>query len=123
MNTTVIKVLYWATTGLIAVGNLFGAFAYTTQSPQVLEGLASLGYPAYLALILGPAKGLSALALLYPKFPRLKEWAYAGVTFNVLGAGLSHLFKNDPNFVTPFIFLGLLAISYVTWRKLEAEKA
>ncbi|EID99593.1 DoxX family protein [Leptospira licerasiae] len=122
MNKTFITVLYWVTTGLIAVGNLFGAYAYTSQSPQVLEGLAHLGYPGYVALILGPAKGLSALALLYPKFPRLKEWAYAGITFNVLGAGLSHLLAKDPNFATPFIFLALVAVSYITWRKLEAEK-
>ncbi|TGK02720.1 DoxX family protein [Leptospira langatensis] len=117
------QILYWVITAPIILGNLFGAYAYTSQNPQVLEGLAHLGYPGYITYILGPAKGLSALALLYPKFPRLKEWAYAGITFNVLGAGFSHLLAKDPNYPTPFIMLILTTASYVLWRRLEAAKA
>ncbi|TGK06727.1 DoxX family protein [Leptospira semungkisensis] len=117
------QILYWIFTAPIIAGNLFGAYAYTSQNPQVLEGLGHLGYPGYITYILGPAKGLSALALLFPKFPRLKEWAYAGITFNVLGAGLSHLLAGDPNYPTPFVSLILCSVSYVLWRKLEAAKA
>jgi uncharacterized membrane protein YphA (DoxX/SURF4 family) len=59
--------------------------------PYVRETFAHLGYPLYFATILGMAKGLAMVALLTPRFPRLKEWAYACVFFVYAGAAASHL--------------------------------
>ncbi len=78
------------------------------------EALASLGYPAYLMTILGVAKLLGVIALLLPRMPLLKEWAYAGFTFDLLGATASHAFVGDGigEIMMPLIFLGIAATSY-----------
>jgi hypothetical protein len=55
------------------------------------QGLALLAYPPYMLAVLGTAKILGAIALVVPKFPRLKEWAYAGFVFDLIGAIWSHL--------------------------------
>lgn len=108
------KVAFWLTTGLFSLGMAFSAFAELSQSPQMLEGFKHLGYPVYLLMILGVAKSLGVVALLVPRFPRLKEWAYAGFTFDLLGASASHAFSGDPaaNVITPLVFLAVLAASY-----------
>ena len=79
------------------------------------ESIAALGYPDYLMTILGTAKLLGVIALLMPRFPLLKEWAYAGFTFDLLGASASHAFVHDPPMETalPLIILGIAAASYV----------
>ncbi len=61
----------------------------------VAEGIAALGYPAYLLKILGPAKLAGALVLLVPRMPRLEEWAYAGFVIDFGGALSSHYFHGD----------------------------
>jgi hypothetical protein len=76
--------------------------------------MMTLGYPAYVMTILGIAKLLGVGALLIPGRPLLKEWAYAGFTFNMLGATASHLFVGDPMSETlpPLVLLCLGAVSY-----------
>jgi uncharacterized membrane protein YphA (DoxX/SURF4 family) len=105
---------YWAATGLLAAALALAGLADVTRSPDVVASLARLGYPAYVAVILGVWKALGAAAILAPRFPRLKEWAYAGVTFNLTGAVLSHLWSGDgPKEVTaPLVLLGLAAASW-----------
>ena len=61
------------------------------SAPEIIDALTHLGYPAYLAKILGTWKLLGVVALLAPGFRRVKEWAYAGFFFNLTGATLSHL--------------------------------
>ena len=106
--------LYWAATILFAAAMLASASMYLSGAAPIREGLAHLGYPAYLLTILGTAKGLGALALLQPRFPTLREWAYAGFTINLLGATASHVFAGDPVSVavTPALFFVPLAASY-----------
>jgi uncharacterized membrane protein YphA (DoxX/SURF4 family) len=77
---------YWATTVIIAVVWLTGGFADLVRRPETLEGMVQIGYPPYVLTILGCWKVLGAIAILVPRFPRLKEWAYAG-TFFELGYG------------------------------------
>lgn len=105
---------YWVTTGLIALGNLVGGAFDVANPPQVVAEMAHLGYPAYLAPLLGSWKILGALALLAPRFPRLKEWAYAGIFFDLTGAAVSHASSGDPtsNVVTPLIGVLVLAASW-----------
>jgi len=81
----------------------------------VLAGLTHLGYPAYFPLILGTWKLLGVLALLAPRFPRLKEWAYAGIMFDLTSAALSHAASGDgaADIVVPLVFAVLTAASWM----------
>lgn len=81
---------YWITTVLIALAMLLGGVAEVTHQKQNLDGMTSLGYPPYFSTILGTWKVLGAIVLLAPRVPRLKEWAYAGVFFDLTGAAISH---------------------------------
>jgi hypothetical protein len=77
--------------------------------------LEHLGYPAYFSVILGVWKLLGEVALLVPRFPRLKEWVYAGMFFNMTGAVASHLAVGDPavTLIAPITFTGLVAASWL----------
>jgi hypothetical protein len=74
----------------------------------------TLGYPEYLMTILGGAKILGVIALLIPGVPLLKEWAYSGFTFDMLGASASHAFVGDSiaETVTPLVVLAFGITSY-----------
>lgn len=108
------KIGYWVSTGLAALLIGGGGFADLSGSPQVVEGMTHLGYPAYFAIVLGTWKALGALAILLPKLPRLKEWAYAGILFDLTGASASHAFSGDDagKVAFPLIFAGVLAASW-----------
>jgi uncharacterized membrane protein YphA (DoxX/SURF4 family) len=76
-----------------------------------------LGYPPYLLTILGVAKVLGGAAILYGRFPTLKEWAYAGYAFDLAGAVASYAFIGDGrSMITPFILLLLVLVSYRQWK-------
>ena len=81
---------------------------------QVMATLAHLGYPNYFATILGIWKLLGAIAIVIPRFPRLKEWAYAGFFFDLTGAAASRTFVGDgiADIVAPLGFLVLVAASW-----------
>jgi len=89
------KVLYWSTTGFAAFVLLVGGVVELRHEPGMMTGLAHLGYPAYLATILGIWKLLGVAAITAPGRPRLKEWAYAGIFFNLTGAAVSHATVGD----------------------------
>lgn len=105
---------YWVTTGAFAALMLLSAALYLTGAPEIRDTLLRLGYPAYLLTILGTAKLIGAVALLQPRFARLREWAYAGFTINLIGATASHLFAGDPAAaaLAPAAFILPLALSY-----------
>jgi uncharacterized membrane protein YphA (DoxX/SURF4 family) len=88
-------IVYWATTALLAFVMLSGAIGELTQQWGTLETHTILGYPIYLLAIIGSWKILGSIAILVPRFPRLKEWAYAGMFFNMTGAFLSHAVVGD----------------------------
>jgi hypothetical protein len=106
---------YWIATGLFAAVLGYSGFAHFTHLEPMVEAMARLGYPLHLMTILGCAKLLGVAALLAPGLPLLKEWAYAGFAFNLLGATASHLFVGDPlgETVRPAIVLLLGAASYL----------
>jgi uncharacterized membrane protein YphA (DoxX/SURF4 family) len=109
------KILYWVSTGLLAVLSAFAAFTYLSGSPQAIQGFAHVGYPQQLRILLGIAKPLGAIALIIPGFPKLKEWAYAGFTFAWIAAFVAHyLAKDGPEAFMPLLLLVFLSISYVT---------
>jgi DoxX-like family len=90
--------------------------------PQLAaESMVRLGYPLYLMKILGFAKIMGAIAILFVPNKTLKEWAYAGFTFDLLGALASHLFVADyQNAPAPVIMGVILFTSYIFWKKNEA---
>lgn len=105
---------YWVATGLAALAFAFGGAMDVSRAPAVLEGMAHLGYPAYVATLIGVWKLLGAVAIVVPGFPRIKEWAYAGMFFDLTGASVSHAASGDPagNVLTPLVILAVVGASY-----------
>ena len=108
------SIAYAATTALTALGFAFGGIADLMHNPEVVEGMTHLGYPAYLATLLGIWKVLGAAAIVAPGTARLKEFAYAGILFDLTGAAFSHAASGDPagQVITPLVLLGIAAASY-----------
>jgi hypothetical protein len=80
------------------------------RNPQAISIFGHLGYPAYLLPFLGTAKLLGVGAVLVPGFRRLKEWAYAGLVFDLFGALYSHVSVGDPPSVWVFPIVGLFLV-------------
>ena len=110
------KIVYWIATGLVAAGMAMSAFMYLSSNPEMMSNFATLGIPKYLVLVLGVAKLLGAIVLLFPVWDRLKEWAYAGFTFVFLGAAYTHIATGTP-WLAPLIALAILFVSYGFWIK------
>jgi uncharacterized membrane protein YphA (DoxX/SURF4 family) len=105
---------YWVSTGLVAAVLLFGGAIDVARPPSAVAFLAHLGYPAYFAMLIGTWKVLGSIALLAPRFPRLKEWAYAGVFFDLTGAAISHAASGDlaPRVLVPLVMTALAVASW-----------
>ena len=114
-------VAYWIATTLIAAETLAGGATdlvhgrsmLVTGTP-VLDVVTSLGYPAYVLTILGIWKLLGGLTLLAPRLPRLKEWAYAGIVFELTGAAASLSVRGYAvgDIATPLLLAGLAITSW-----------
>lgn len=114
-----INIIYWISTGFIF---LFEGVmpAFTSQSEMAKQGITGLGYPLYFGSMLAIFKVLGALTLILPMIKsRLKEWAYAGFTFNLISAAVSNAVVYGFGFapLLPVIVLAILAVSYVCFRK------
>jgi len=109
---------YWVVTGLMAAFMLMASIPDVLRQRQAIEVFGHLGYPAYLLPFLGTAKILGVIAVLIPGSGRLKEWAYAGLIFDIAGALYSHLSVGDPMSVWGFAVVGLVLVggSYVFGR-------
>ena len=115
------KILFWTSTSLIA---LFEGVmtALTSQTEMAKEGIRHLGYPEYFGNALVIFKILGVLILIIPQMPkRLKEWAYAGFTFDFIFAMISHGAVDGINGETfiPLIAIGILSVSYFYYHKLN----
>jgi hypothetical protein len=86
---------YWAATALFCAVLAFSGFSHFTHQPMMVEAMQGLGYPLYFMTIIGLAKLAGTVVLLVPGQPLLKEWAYAGLAFNLIGATASHAFAGD----------------------------
>ncbi len=108
-------IAYWVTTGLVVFELALGGAWDIMRVPQVRDLIEHLGYPPYFLLILGVWKLLGAAALAVPGFPRLKEWAYAGVVFDLTGAVASILISGLGSVGTlayPLVMLGVAGASW-----------
>jgi DoxX-like family len=108
-------IIYWVATAIIALESLAGGVADIMQEPGYINILSHLGYPVYFAIILGVWKVLAVVAILVPRYPRLKEWAYAGLVFQFTGAKASYIIVGDGVvvLVAPFVFLCLVITSWL----------
>jgi uncharacterized membrane protein YphA (DoxX/SURF4 family) len=115
-----INIFYWILTILIAGMMIFSGYTGVSSNPdgvKLIEG--HLGYPHYFNVYLGVIKIIGAIVLLIPGFPRLKEWAYAGFTFDMVSAICSFIAVGDPisGWAPIIIFLLILAGSYILYHK------
>lgn len=113
------RILFWSATILIF---LFEGVmpALTSQTALAKEGIRHLGYPEYFGNALVVFKILGVIILIVPKAPkRLKEWAYAGFTFDFLFASISHFAVDGLHFEAffPLIVLAVLMVSYIFYHK------
>lgn len=123
MSQKTLRIIYWTATLLFVLPQAWSAVQYVIEAPPMVETITGLGYPIYFMKILALAKLLGIAAILYGRFPVLKEWAYAGFTFEVIAAMLSHLASGDGVLIAlvPFAFLVVQLVSYFSWRKLQGE--
>ncbi|WP_067151499.1 DoxX family protein [Pseudotamlana agarivorans] len=118
------KIIYWIATIWLSLGMLSTGIVQLLQLEENIQSMELLGYPMYLLSILGVWKILGVIAILLPKFPLLKEWAYAGFFFVMSGAIISHLAVGD-ELITLFGPILLLVLTVASWyfrpanRKLE----
>jgi len=114
MTTKTRKIIYWIATAWLALGMLSTAIVQLLKVKEEADMFIHLGYPAYLLTLLGVLKIAGVVAILIPKFPLLKEWAYAGFFFTMSGAIFSHLAISDP-IATLLPPLLLLVLTVVSW--------
>ncbi|HUO09062.1 MAG TPA: DoxX family protein [Phycisphaerae bacterium] len=108
-------IAYWVATAVLLFELIVGGFWDVLRVPHVRAVMERVGYPAYFIVILGIWKLLGAVALLIPRFPRLKEWAYAGVIFSITGALISHVASRDIE-VGPMVYLVvMLGVTAASW--------
>lgn len=120
MKTT--KILYWVFTILFAFVMFGSGVPALLKTADEVKGIHDgLGYPIYFIPFIGLAKMLGVVAILIPGYPRLKEWAYAGLTFDLIAATYSLYCVPDMpgggSWYFMFIFLALAAAAYIYYRK------
>jgi hypothetical protein len=105
---------YWVTTALLALGFGAGGVTDLIASPESIAFYNGLGYPTYLLTFFGLAKLLGVVVILAPGLLRLKEWAYAGIVIDLLGAIWSHVALRDPidELAPAVVFLVIALASY-----------
>jgi hypothetical protein len=111
------------TTGVFALMLAASGALYLIGPAPVVAGIHRLGYPDYFRQLLGIAKIAGAFALVFPGLRALREWAYAGFTFNLIAAIASHVLSGDGRHAGPAVFaLALLVVSYSLRRRIRQEE-
>lgn len=113
------KVLFWIFTGLFGAFMLFTAIPDVLVIPEATTFMTKLGYPNYFTFFIGLAKVLGVIAIIIPGYPRIKEWAYAGIAFDLIGATYSQLavFGFMPGIFFMLIPFALGIASYIYYHK------
>ena len=108
------KIIYWITTLWLALGMVSTGIVQLIKLDKEAELFKHLGYPGYLLPILGAWKILGVVAVLLPKFPLIKEWAYAGFFFAMSGAVFSHIIVGDEakELFGPLLLIVLTVVSW-----------
>ena len=108
------KIIYWISTLWLALGMTSTGIVQLFQMKDEVAFVLKMGYPSFFLSILGLSKLLGVVAVLIPKFPILKEWAYAGFFFTMTGAVYSHIASGNPvgEMFPPLL---LLVLTMVSW--------
>lgn len=115
------KIIYWIATIWLALGMLSTGIVQLIKMKEEVDMFNNLGYPIYLLTLLGIWKFLGVIVLLVPKFPLLKEWAYAGFFFVMSGAVFSHIVNGDDakELFGPGL---LLLLTFLSWYFRPADR-
>ena len=115
------KIIYWIATTWLSLGMLSTGIVQLLQTEEEVDMMTRLGYPIYFLTIIGVWKILGVVAVLIPKFPLLKEWAYAGFFIAMSGAVISHLISGDEakEIFGPTL---LLILTMVSWYFRPADR-
>jgi hypothetical protein len=113
------NIAYWIITGIFAAFMISTAIPDILLSPDAVKFMTVLGYPNYFTVFIGYAKILGSIAILIPGFPRIKEWAYAGLFFDLFGATYSNIstLGFQPEMLFMLIFFTVFAASYILYHK------
>ncbi len=115
------KIIYWVSTLWLALGMVSTGLVQLLKVEEEVQSITALGYPVYLMTILGTWKILGVVAVLIPRFPVVKEWAYAGFFFAMTGASISRLSVGDPfSSIAPSLLL--LTLTIVSWYFRPADR-
>ena len=117
------KIIYWVITILFAAFMLFSSIPDVLQKPDAVTFITKMGYPLYFVSFIGVAKVLGVIAILIPGFPRIKEWAYAGLVFDLVGATYSFIALKYPvsGWSPMLIFIGFAFCSYFLYHKVQKD--
>lgn len=118
-----LTIFYWITTGLVLFFLLPGAVMNIMKTPDWLAVFKDLGYPEYLLPFLGVAKLCGCIVIVLPYFDRLKEWAYAGIVFDLVGAVYSALMATgfEPAVLFMILPVSVVLASYWLWHARKAN--
>lgn len=108
------KIIYWISTVWLALGMVSSGIIQIFQTDTEVDFITQLGYPVYFLTIIGVWKILGTIAILAPKYPLVKEWAYAGFFFTMTGAVFSHIFNGD-EIVAAIPALLLTVLTFTSW--------
>ena len=115
------RIIYWIATGWLALGMTSTGIVQFLQVKENIQPILDMGYPAYFMIILGVWKLLGAVVILIPRYPLLKEWAYAVFFFAMSGAVFSHLASESPlTEILPALLL--LTLTLISWHFRPAER-
>jgi len=121
------KIIFWTATIILILWEGIMPLGTVLFAPEFVNaGTKPLGYPDYFAYALIFCKVLGVIAISFPNVPaKMKEWAYAGLTFNLIFAFISHAYvdQNIGYMLMPLVFLAILAVSYVYNNKIYNASA
>ena len=113
------NIIFWIVTGLFSAFMLFSAVPDLLLTPEATTFMGNLGYPDYFTRFIGLMKLLGVVAILLPGFPLVKEWAYAGLIYDLVGATYSQIAHDG--FQAPVLFMllpiGFCIVSYIYFHK------
>jgi hypothetical protein len=108
------KIIYWIATIWLSLGMVSSGIVQAMNAEKEIQFIINLGYPVYVITFLGVLKLAGVIVVLLPRLPLLKEWAYAGFFFSMLGAAYSHIAVGNPASEV-FPPLLLITLTMVSW--------
>lgn len=106
-------IIYWVATLWLALGMLSTGLVQIFKEQSTVDFMTQAGYPLYFLTLLGIGKILGVVAILIPKYPLLKEWAYAGFVYVVFGAAYTYIAVDRPDDLYHLgLMFGLIAVSW-----------